>query len=296
MKKNLFAFSLLLLQARLLAQDTLPNALLWEISGHNLTEKSYLYGTIHLIPKEDFFLPTGFDQSFENAKTLYLELDLNEMNDMSKMMSIMDKCYMKDDKKLSDLISKEDYEMVSSKFQEMGLPMMIFEHMKPLFLSSLTAMEGSDPKELNSDQMKSYEMVFMDKANLRKMPLKGIETTEFQLSIFDSIPYEVQAKSLVESLKNTDISSDVSLKGLIELYKKQNLNKLSETVETGDQYLKPYMDIMVKNRNKTWIPIISEAMKNGSCFFAVGAGHLGGTYGLIKLLRENLYSVKPVHN
>jgi uncharacterized protein YbaP (TraB family) len=35
-------------------------------------------------------------------------------------------------------------------------------------------------------------------------------------------------------------------------------------------------------------------MSSGSVFFAVGAGHLGGEEGVIKLLRKSGYQVMPV--
>ncbi|MEP7195535.1 MAG: TraB/GumN family protein [Saprospiraceae bacterium] len=294
MRKIVLFASLLLLQIKSFSQVVLENALLWEISGKNLKESSYLFGTIHIIPKEDYFLPKDFSKAFDKSKTLYLELDMNEMNDMSNLMSIMDKCYMKNNVKLSDLLPKSDYELVKGKIEEMGLPMIIFEKMKPLFLSALTTMGSEKTVGGDMDNMKSYEMEFTSMANEKNIPLKGIETMEFQLSIFDSIPYEVQAKSLAESFKTDDKKSDDSMKGLIEFYKSQNINKLSSTIETSEESLKPYMDMMLKNRNKSWIPILSSAMADGPCLFAVGAGHLGGDDGVLNLLKKEGYKIKPL--
>lgn len=292
MKKLLLFSQLLLLNFQLIAQQALEKSLLWEISGNGIKEKSYLFGTIHIIPSEDFFLPKKTEKAFESASTLYLELDMNEMTDMSKMMSIMEKCYMKDDKKLSDLLTDEEYTLVKNKMESMGLPIMLFERMKPLFISAMLTMEGSNPLMGSSEKMKSYEMEFMEMANVKKKPLKGIETMEFQLSIFDSIPYEVQAKSLVHSLKAEDSNTDESFKGMVNAYKSQDINKLVNVIETSDESIKPFLDLMLNNRNTSWIPIMSEAMKNNSCFFAVGAGHLAGEKGVIQLLRKAGYEVK----
>ncbi len=274
------------------SQTTVEDALLWEISGKNLPSKSYLFGTIHLIPKEDFFLPKGLEEALNHSKTLFLELDMNEMNDMGKMMSIFERCYMKDDKKLSDLLDPSDYQLVSNKLEQLGLPMMMFERMKPLFLSTLTAFDGGvSNKEL--ENLKSYELVLTEMANEKNIPLKGIESIDFQLSIFDSIPYEVQAKSLVESLKSDSASTD-SMKELINFYKAQKVTKLAESTESTDMALVPYLNILLNNRNKAWIPKILESSKSGSCFYAVGAGHLGGEQGLISLLRKENLTVKPI--
>ncbi len=291
---NLF-YSLILSHFAMVAQTNQSNSLLWEISGNKLEEKSYIFGTIHLIPKEDFFIPGGMEKAFNESKTLYLELDMNELSDMSKLMSIMDKCYMRDGKKLPDLLSVEDYKLVAAKFAEIGLPSMVYDRMKPMFLTSLTAMDGNNPMDIGSTGMKSYEMELTEHANAKKMPLKGIESVEFQLSIFDSIPYDVQAKSLVESFKADSSASDDSLDELVKLYKEQDVEKLSQISETSDSLMIPYMNMMLKNRNANWIPVMKDAMKQGSCFFAVGAGHLGGKDGILELLRKNNYQVKPIY-
>lgn len=295
MLKNILLFTqIILLQVQSFAQKALDKALLWEISGKELSQTSYLFGTIHMIPKDDYFLPKGFEEAFESSSTLYLELDINEMSDMSKMMGLLEKCYMRDNKKLSDLLSEEDLKIVKTKIEDMGLPFFMFERMKPLFLSSMMMTDGANPMSGPDEKIKSYEFELMEKANTGKKPLKGIETMEFQLSIFDSIPYEIQAKNLVHSIQAEENKSDDSLKGLVELYKTQDIEKLVDAVEKSDEDMKPFLDLMLTNRNKSWIPTMKEAMKNNSCFFAVGAGHLGGEYGVINLLKKEGYKLKPV--
>jgi len=53
-------------------------------------------------------------------------------------------------------------------------------------------------------------------------------------------------------------------------------------------------EVMIYRRNRNWIPVMSNYMKTSSCFFAVGAGHLGGEQGVIQLLRNAGYTVTPI--
>jgi uncharacterized protein YbaP (TraB family) len=39
---------------------------------------------------------------------------------------------------------------------------------------------------------------------------------------------------------------------------------------------------------------MKEMMSQGSCFFAVGAGHLAGESGVIQLLKKENFLVEPV--
>ena len=60
------------------AQKQTSNSLLWEISGNGLQQPSFLFGTIHMICKEDFLLSETAKQKFNSSKQVYLELDMDE--------------------------------------------------------------------------------------------------------------------------------------------------------------------------------------------------------------------------
>ena len=67
-----------------------------------------------------------------------------------------------------------------------------------------------------------------------------------------------------------------------------------EFVKEDDGGLGNYEDILIYNRNRNWVQKLKTLMPEKSLTIAVGAGHLAGEKGLIKLLRKEGYSVKPV--
>ncbi len=264
-------------------------ALLWKIEKEELSQASYLYGTIHIIPKEDFFLPSGTLTAIEETETMVFEIDMSVMSDPSQQMALMGKAVMKDGKKLSNLLSEEDYGVVKAHFDKMGLPLGLFERMKPAFLT-IFASEDMSPEVLQSGDMKSYEMEFLEMGETKNMSTGGLESVEYQLSVFDSIPYADQAQMLVESIKNSDEGND-ELAKMIKIYKDQDLLGMQEMF--SDESLGD-MDILLNNRNKNWIAPMKEYMSKNPTFFAVGAGHLVGEEGVISLLRQEGYTVTPV--
>ena len=130
-------------------------------------------------------------------------------------------------------------------------------------------------------------------AKKRNLKVEGLESMDFQLSIFDSIPYSVQANMLFDAVSSSQ-ENESQMNQMFENYKQQNLNSLNNTLTDEDQQFLPYMEMMLYNRNINWIPIMKNKMKIHSCFFAVGAGHLGGERGVIKLLRNEGYKLSPV--
>lgn len=263
-------------------------ALLWKIEKGDMSP-SYLYGTIHIIPSEDFFYPKGTLQAIESTEKMVFEIDMSVMSDMSAQMALMSKAVMKDGKTLRDFTTQEEYDLIKAHFDKMGLPLALFERMKPAFLS-VFASEDMSPNAMQSGEMKSYEMEFMEIANTQEMELGGLETVEYQLSVFDSIPYLDQAKMLVESIKSTN-SGDDDFKKMIDIYKEQDLKGMGEMF--SDETLGD-MDLLLNNRNKNWIPVMQEYMAKEPVFFAVGAGHLVGDEGVISLLRKQGYTMTPI--
>jgi len=273
-------------------KQKLDNALLWEVSGNGLKESSYVYGTIHIIESEDYFLPKGTLSAIDNADEVVFEIDMNEMTDMSKQMGLLKDIFMDDNKTLKDLLSDEDYKIVGNHFEKMGLPMFMFERMKPMFLT-VFASTDFDPTGLQKGTMKSYEFEFFEMASKANKPVSGLETIEFQMGIFDKIPYEDQAKMLVESIKNGDVGG-AEFEEMIRVYKAQDIEAMVSMIAGDEEGIGEYEDILVGERNKNWIPLMEEKMKTKRVFYAVGAGHLGGKDGVIRLLKKAGYTLTPL--
>jgi uncharacterized protein YbaP (TraB family) len=118
----------------------------------------------------------------------------------------------------------------------------------------------------------------------------------YQASIFDSIPYKLQAEQLLKYVNDGGSNSQVDkqFEDMIEAYKAQDIEKLGAFVKEDESGLGNYEDILIYNRNRNWVQKLKAVMPGKSLTIAVGAGHLAGENGLIKLLRKEGYTVKPV--
>lgn len=275
-------------------------ALLWEISGKDLTKPSYLFGTIHIIKKDDYFFTPTMEKALMSTDGVAFEIDMEDMSDFSKIMGMMSSMYMKDNKTLRDLLDDDEYDMVNTHFQKMGLPLAFLERIKPMFLSMMAGggedMMGFSLDGESNSSMVSYEMQLMEMAKKEEKDITGLETMEFQMSLFDSIPYDAQAKMLLSSIEAEDKSEagENQLDMMIKLYKAQDIQGMQNIMKDEPDALGGYEDLLLQKRNYNWIPIMSEMMTEKPMFFAVGAGHLGGEEGVISLLRQQGYEVKAV--
>ncbi|HEB62642.1 MAG TPA: TraB/GumN family protein [Bacteroidetes bacterium] len=268
----------------------LQNSLLWKIESDEFQHPSYIFGTIHIIDSAEYFLPSGFQKAFDKTENVVFEIDMKKMNDPATLMNLLPKIMMRGDTSLKDLLSKEDYSVLQENFKKSGIPLFLFEKVKPLFLTMFT--EGDiAPGSIQSGKYKSYEMEIMDMAKEQNKSTGGLETIEYQVSVLDSIPYKEQAKMLMESI-NAGEEGKSQMKELVDQYKQQNINALHQSIKSDD--ISRYEKILLNNRNQNWIPVIKKYMSKKPTFFAVGAGHLGGKDGVINLLRKKGFKVTPV--
>lgn len=301
MRKIVFFLAFIAAQAfGLSAQEALSsfapteaeNSLLWEISGKGLPKPSFLYGTIHMIAREDFFLTEPTKASFEKAERVTFEINMEEMSDFSVLMPLMMQAFMKNDTTLQDLLSTEEYTLVKNHFEKLGLPMMFLDRIKPMFLSALGS-EDALAMQQTPGEVVSYEMEFMEMARKGNKQMAGLETAQYQMSVFDSIPYGIQAEMLVQTIQSGDAGDD-QFEQLVKLYKDQDINGLQLVMQSEEAGVARYEDLLLVNRNRNWVPVMERMMKEKPTFFAVGAGHLPGESGVIALLRQQGYSVKPL--
>jgi uncharacterized protein len=267
----------------------LDNTLLWKISGNGLSRSSYLYGTMHVLCAGDAVVSDSLKLAIKYADQIYFELD---MDNMGEMLGAMKYLRMNDGKKLSELLTKEEYARVESYFKQnsVPLPLAMMNRFKPYFISSLIG-----EQMMSCDQKNGMEELIMRESKQYSKEIKGLETTEFQASIFDSIPYEKQAKDLVSYIDSIDSYKQVTME-MVEVYRKQDLERMDSLMHKSDPGMDEYMDILLYGRNRHWVDQMPGIMKDKCILFAVGAGHLPGGQGVINLLRKKGYKVTPMGN
>lgn len=260
------------------------SSLLWEVSGNGLQQPSYLFGTFHLLCKGDFTVSPELENKLRASKQFYGEL---KMDDPGLQTSMMSKLVM-EGHTLQHLIGEADYTTISQKFQSItGLPISLFNTFKPFLSLSMLVQKGADcPDKVQP------ETEFVKVAKRLQLPVLGLETVEDQLNAIDKEPLDSQILSLKKTILNFD-SVKLVMSKMMAVYQLRDIDSLQQFI-TSSGGNEMFTTEMINKRNANWVPVMQSAMKSQPGFFAVGAGHLGGTAGLISLLRKEGYRVTPL--
>jgi len=277
-----FAFGLFSLLSQ---AQTLEKALLWKISGNDLSQPSYLFGTIHATC--DATLDEATLKALDETKQLFLEIDMDDPELQKQMMMNMT---MKDGASLSNLISKEDFSIVDDFLQKnMGMSAKMIDNFKPFMISSMLL-----PKLLDCP-IKSFEMELMKVAKEQEEEIYGLETISDQLDVFDQIPYQEQAEELVKTAKDGMKKDKLEMEKVMKIYMDKDIEKMLDLIAKSENKISSnYNDVLLINRNRKWISVIEQNSKEIPTFYGVGAAHLAGENGVINLLRKLGYTVEAV--
>jgi uncharacterized protein len=268
-----------------LGKPPVQKNLLWEISGQGLKQPSYLFGTIHIACSDQLILSSALKKAFNSSRQLYLEVDLDDPN-IAK--NSLDGSMLKAGSSLKDYLSVKDYAKANQFFQKnISLPLDSLSTIKPIFLSVMIY-----PVLLNC-KLASWEDKLMELARSQKKDVLGLETIQDQFDAIDSIPPKVQAEQMMEMINDLP-SAKKQVSELLTAYRNQDISQLHQLISKSSGMKPEYEAAIIDNRNRKWIPKILKAAKTKPTFFGVGSGHLGGNYGVIALLRQSGYVVKPV--
>lgn len=259
----------------------LENSLLWEVSGNGLSKSSYLYGTIHAICSKDYFLSEKTKKAFEASTELVLEIDLADPKEMADMQQMaMGK------EPLSKKLSPEQLAKLDVILQKAtGMRVKQVDA-----LSLATVMSLISVKSFGCDDIKLYEMEFIEQAKKRNIEIGGLETVKSQMKILENAYTDDELLNMLEGL-NASLTSES-----VAFYKSENIKGLYDITADEKMSSAKTNKIILDDRNSNWVKKMPELMKKERIFFAVGSAHLGGEYGVINLLRKAGYKVKPIMN
>lgn len=269
------------------------NTLIWQIIPPNTVEErnpdnigkggnpSYILGTMHVRDARAFQFEHIFYEKIVNCQAFATEFNLDEaQNDTGFALSLPDNL------QLSDLIKPKIYAKISRVVeQKIGLPLTNFNYLKPVMVTNLLT-----ESVLSSDRMMSLDETLWRFAKENGRVLRGIETFDEQVEILNKMSLEEQVKGL------KDLSANFTkfrhqLLSMARLYEQADIQKLYKAARRST---KGSRRLLLFDRNEKMAKRIADLSQEMTLCAAIGAGHLAGKKGVLKLLKDRGFEVKPM--
>jgi len=261
-------------------------ALVWKASrGAGVI---YLVGSVHMLTNDFYPLAPPLEAAFKDSDLLVEEADLAEMLSPNTQFSMLSKGMLPAGQTLDKVVSPSTMALVN---QHVGgpLPIEALKQFKPWFLAM--TLEALEWQNAGFDASLGLDKHFFDRAQTEGKTIQGLETTDFQISLFDNMTRDQQDRFLAETLKSVD-KEKAAVTRLTGAWKNGDVTTIERLV-MDDVKSDPVMyDRLLVSRNRSWMPKIEALFSRPRhAFVVVGAAHLVGPDGLVSMLKSKGYTV-----
>lgn len=263
---------------------------MWKVADEDTT--IYLFGTVHILPKEIEWLDATITDALARSDMIVTELKMDPGSEAELQQLTMTKGMLPPGTRLRSLLTPEQTATYEAAFATLGLPPMVaeqFDSFKPWFAGLNLSMLPLLMSGYTPDQ--GVEKVLLAKAGNK--PQGALETAEFQLGLFDSLPQDAQIAFLIEAAEGVG-KAPAMLDRMVAEWVKGNPDTLAALMNEGmnDPAL---TEALLHSRNANWADWIAQRMAQpGTVFIAVGAGHLAGEKSVQDMLAAKGIAVSRV--
>jgi uncharacterized protein YbaP (TraB family) len=206
------------------------------------------------------------------SDTLVTEVELDEGAAMELQQTVILKGMLPQDQSLRGLLTDEQRAKYEAAVTRLGLKAETFDRFEPWYAAMMLTMLPLVKEGYGTDS--GAEKVLGRSAGEAKKR-EALETVDYQLSIFDSLPQDAQVRYLMEVVEgNADIKA--MLDKMVSEWLAGDADELAKLIKEGLTDA-DHADRQLYQRNRNWADWIAERLKRpGTVFMAVGAGHLAG--------------------
>ena len=276
--------------------------LLYRISGNGLKSPSYIVGTYHLAPASFADSIPGMNEAIENTQQVCGELDMMDAFKPENAARMMQAQMLPEGVTLSSLLTAEErtrlnavlLEVIGTNLDDEAYAAQV-EHVNPVTLSTTLSLAAYIKKAESFNPMELLDNYFQMLALQNGKSIKGFETVDFQMNVLYGSELPKQVEDLMCLVDHFEESAQL-VDRITSAYFSQNFQQLEAILEEemeGPCAASPEEEAaLLDNRNHNWIKMMPDMMAEKPTLFAVGAGHLCGEQGVLKLLQGLGYTVE----
>jgi hypothetical protein len=290
--RSRFAMCLLwLLPAAALADSAASPVTMWMAEG--ASNRVYVLGSIHLLRAQDHPLPRVIGDAYDDAETLYMELDMDDLDPLHMQATINRLGMLEEGTSLREVMGDELYAEAATLATRLEIPLEMLDRTEPWFAA--ITVEQLVLARVGFNPAYGVEMHLLKKASADGKEILGFETVEQQLGYLDGLSLEAQRALLMQTLTESAAIGEI-MDDLILAWRSGDIDYLEQTLLDDVSGYPELYDAIVADRNRLWVDTIDELLDDGEDYLViVGALHLVGEDGVPRLLEQRGVRITQMH-
>jgi len=264
---------------------------LWKISGAGTT--LYIFGSVHVLKPGTTWLEDDLRQKISSATAIYLEVSPAEQQELFVAGLVLKYGILAKGDSLKNHLPAAVYAEVSAAFRAHGIPEKAFDSFKPwtadLTYSALKFLDAGYKQETG------VEATITALAQAKGIRTEGLETAEFQISLFASLTDQEATQMLREDVAEVD-QLEAVMNRLTRSWSSGDLADLAAYFAEISKDDPKLQKKIITDRNASWVSKVQAIMgKPGTYLVVVGTGHLVGPASLVAMLQKAGLKIERVN-
>jgi uncharacterized protein YbaP (TraB family) len=280
----------LLLAVPAQAKAPVANPALWAVSDADTTV--YLFGTIHLLPKNYSWRSPRLDQAVAGSQQLMVETIVDENNPHEMLAALSSLAFARNLPPITQRVPPAKRAALEAAIKNSGIPRAIFDQMETWAAAFMLL--GNQFRAMGLKGGEGVEAVLRNNFTSQGKPIGQLETNREQLGFFDTLPESAQ-RQLLEGAIEDSKTMRKDFQGMLAAWTRGDVDAIAKTFNRDLSASPEIKDALIRRRNANWSRWIEQRMAApGSVLIAVGAGHLAGSDSVVAMLQREGYKVRRV--
>jgi len=273
----------------LLATSTWAQAApaLWQVSDAD--SKIWLFGSIHVLPKDVVWRTPAFDSLLKQADQVYFEADIGPLGQVGLILASL-KMGITQHQDWLGTLSPDQSAKLTAAITPLGMTPQQLGSYAPWLAEAMV--ENAVLQKLGYQAGLGVDETLQ--AELPKEKKGYFETAAGQMQMLASAPQEQQIARLMTTV--TDVPNlPKEIGDMATAWSSGDADSLAKSVTDDPTMDKGFTQTMVLDRNARWVPVIEQMLaQNRQNLIVVGAGHLVGTGSVVDLLTKAGFTVQRI--
>lgn len=260
----------------------------------------YLFGSVHSLPKGLKWRNQAFNDAVARSDKIWFESTIREMANPTLMI---DQILSADNNQveLKDLLTPAQMAKLTKVAKAQNLDIMDYNNYHPWVISFILqgARYKTDVKKNADHEIKFVAGVEKTIIDMRMgKPTLPLENTRQHVLLFSKMSPAEEVALLMNTVDQIDNVLKDNIDKTVEDWSKGDLASIEAENEAMKRNTPGLYKIMVTLRNQEQADGISRILTQGSGtnFVAVGAAHLPGEEGIVRLLQQKGFTAEPVYS
>jgi uncharacterized protein YbaP (TraB family) len=263
---------------------------LWQVADKDTTV--YLFGTIHLLPKDYSWRTAAFNKAVAGSQGLIVETIIDNKNPQALAGELARLGFREGLPPLATRVPPEKRALLEAAIAKTGIPRPAYDRMETWAAAFMLL--GIQFKDLGLSGDAGVETVLRSNFTQAGKPVGQLETNIEQLSMFDTLPESAQL-TLLEGAIDSPAAMNAQFQKMIDAWTRGDVAAIAASFNEDLSASPELREALLRRRNANWTKWIEGRLATpGSVLVAVGAGHLAGTDSVVAMLQKDGYRVSRV--